>query len=61
MKRRSFFGAVGAAIAELCGANWSQYLEGELTPLQSADSIHVRFINHERILECPSDDEEWTA
>ena len=27
---------------------WSQYLEGLLTPSQSADSIHVRFLNHER-------------
>ncbi len=29
-------------------ANWSQYLEGILQPLQSAESIHVRFVNHER-------------
>jgi HK97 family phage major capsid protein len=28
--------------------NWSQYLEGILTPLESAESIHVRFENHER-------------
>ena len=27
---------------------WSQYLEGLLTPAQSADSVHVRFLNHER-------------
>ena len=30
-------------------ANWSEYLEGILTPdIQSAESIHVRFVNHER-------------
>jgi len=28
--------------------NWSQYLEGTYQPLQNADSIHVRFVNHER-------------
>jgi len=28
--------------------NWSQYLEGTYKPLRSADSIHVRFVNHER-------------
>lgn len=29
-------------------ANWSQYLEGTLQPLQSAESVHVRFLSHER-------------
>ena len=28
--------------------NWSQYLEGVLQPMQSAESMHVRFLNHER-------------
>lgn len=28
--------------------NWSQYLEGTLSPMQSAESMHVRFENHER-------------
>ncbi len=28
--------------------NWSQYLEGTYQPLQSAESMHVRFIEHER-------------
>lgn len=28
--------------------NWSQYLEGTLQPMQSAESMHVRFENHER-------------
>ncbi len=28
--------------------NWSQYLEGVYQGLQSAESIHVRFLNHER-------------
>ena len=27
---------------------WSEYLEGLYQPLQSAESIHVRFVNHER-------------
>lgn len=33
---------------DLMGVNWSQYLEGIYSPLQSAESIHVRFVNHER-------------
>ena len=28
--------------------NWSQYLEGTYQPIQSAESIHVRFLYHER-------------
>lgn len=28
--------------------NWSQFLEGLYQPLQSAESVHVRFVNHER-------------
>lgn len=28
--------------------NWGEYLEGSLQPLQSEESIHVRFVNHER-------------
>lgn len=28
--------------------NWTQFLEGTFQPLQSAESIHVRFIEHER-------------
>lgn len=28
--------------------NFSQYLEGLYQPLQSAESVHVRFVNHER-------------
>jgi HK97 family phage major capsid protein len=33
---------------DLVLGNWSQYLEGIYQPLQSAESIHVRFLNHER-------------
>jgi HK97 family phage major capsid protein len=33
---------------DLLLGNWSQYLEGTLTTAQQAESIHVRFINHER-------------
>lgn len=29
--------------------NWSQYLEGTYQPLQSAESVHVRFVEHERV------------
>jgi len=28
--------------------NWSQYLEGTYQPIQNAESVHVRFVNHER-------------
>ena len=28
--------------------NWSQFLDGLYQPLQSAESMHVRFVNHER-------------
>jgi len=28
--------------------NWGEYLEGTYQPMQSAESIHVRFVNHER-------------
>ena len=31
----------------ICG-NWSQYLDGLYQPMQSAESVHVRFVNHER-------------
>jgi HK97 family phage major capsid protein len=30
-------------------ANLSQYLEGIYKPLQSAESVHARFLNHERV------------
>lgn len=33
---------------DLILGNWREYLEGQLQPLQSAESVHVRFINHER-------------
>lgn len=29
-------------------ANWSEYLEGQYQPMQQEESIHVRFVNHER-------------
>lgn len=31
----------------VCG-NYTQYLEGTYQPLESAESMHVRFVNHER-------------
>ena len=33
---------------DLILGNWNEYLEGTYQPLQNAESIHVRFINHER-------------
>jgi HK97 family phage major capsid protein len=39
--------AVGTQ-GDLILADFSQYLEGTYQPLQSAESIHVRFVNHER-------------
>lgn len=35
-------------VGDLVLGNWSEYLEGIYQPLQSAESIHVRFVNHER-------------
>lgn len=35
---------------DLILGNFSQYLEGLYQPLQSAESVHVRFSNHERAL-----------
>lgn len=34
---------------DLILVDWSQYLEGIYQPLQSAESVHVRFVNHERM------------
>lgn len=28
---------------------WSEYLEGQLSPVQDAESMHVRFLEHERV------------
>lgn len=42
-----FCETVGDA-GDLLLGNWSQYLEGVLTPAQQAESIHVRFVYHER-------------
>lgn len=33
---------------DLCLINWGEYLEGTYQPLQSAESMHVRFVEHER-------------
>lgn len=35
-------------VGDIILANFSQYLEGVYQPLQSAESVHVRFLNHER-------------
>lgn len=33
---------------DLICANWNEYLEGTYQPMQQEESIHVRFVNHER-------------
>lgn len=35
-------------VGDIILGNWSQYLEGTYQKLDSAESIHVRFVNHER-------------
>lgn len=35
-------------VGDLVCANFSQYLDGTYQPLQSAESMHVRFVEHER-------------
>lgn len=35
-------------VGDIVLGNWTQYLEGTLTPIQSAESMHVRFEQHER-------------
>lgn len=35
-------------VGDIMLVDWSQYLEGLFQPLQSAESVHVRFVNHER-------------
>ena len=43
-----YAGTVGDQ-GDLALANFSQYLDGLYQPLQSAESVHVRFVNHERV------------
>jgi HK97 family phage major capsid protein len=33
---------------DLILANWNEYLEGTYEPMQNMESVHVRFVNHER-------------
>lgn len=35
-------------LGDIMLVNWSQFLEGIYQPIQSAESVHVRFVNHER-------------
>ena len=35
-------------VGDLILGNWSEYLEGIYQPMQNEESIHVRFVNHER-------------
>lgn len=35
-------------VGDIMLVNWSQFLEGTYQPLQSAESVHVRFVAHER-------------
>lgn len=42
-----FASAIGD-VGDIILGDWSQYLDGLYQPLQSAESVHVRFENHER-------------
>jgi HK97 family phage major capsid protein len=49
--RPLFFTEYCAALGtegDLVLCNWSEYLEGTLTSMQNAESMHVRFLEHER-------------
>jgi len=49
--RPIFFTEFAKAIGEvgdLILGNWREYIEGLYQPLQQAESVHVRFLNHER-------------
>lgn len=49
--RPCFFSEHASALGDegdLLLVNWSQYLEGTYQPLQSAESVHVRWEEHER-------------
>jgi HK97 family phage major capsid protein len=35
-------------VGDLILGNWSEYIDAEFEPMQNAESIHVRFVNHER-------------
>jgi HK97 family phage major capsid protein len=35
-------------VGDLILGNWDEYLEGTYQPLQNEESMHVRFVNHER-------------
>jgi HK97 family phage major capsid protein len=35
-------------VGDLILGNWGEYLEGTYQPLQNDESVHVRFVNHER-------------
>lgn len=42
------FASTLGTVGDLILGNWSEYLEGIYQPMQSAESMHVRFVNHER-------------
>jgi HK97 family phage major capsid protein len=44
----SEFAKTLGTVGDIVLGNWSEYLEGVYQPLQSAESVHVRFVNHER-------------
>ena len=46
----SEYAATVGTQGDLILGNWSQYMDGIYQPLQSAESIHVRFLNNERAL-----------
>jgi HK97 family phage major capsid protein len=44
----SEYAATVGDVGDLSLVNFSQYLEGVYQPIQGAESVHVRFLNHER-------------
>ena len=42
------FASTLGTVGDLILGNWSEYLEGIYQPMQTAESMHVRFVNHER-------------
>lgn len=44
----SEFASALGSVGDIMLVNWSQYLEALYQPLQSAESVHVRFVEHER-------------
>lgn len=44
------FASTVGDVGDIVLGSWGEYLEGVYQPLQSAESMHVRFVNHERAI-----------